>query len=301
MADESLHSLIDRLRLPGFNAEVRGLTDSELLRRFVTDRDEAAFEALVWRHGSTVLGVCRRMLGPGPDVEDAFQATFLVLVKQARSIRRDGIGGWLFRVAYRVALRCRTERSRRRFDQLGAATEPAAPVGLDFDTSAVLDDAVQRLPERFRTVVLMCYAQGHTVTETARTAGSARGTVLSRLATARRKLKSQLLRQGFAPVALAALAAESADAGPLVRRHRCDQSVVPGGTVVGNHSRPRPGPYSGSIACHVLEQSKNDRADWLCPPGRLCWRRLGRMVARLSVGRGRGRGRPATGTESAGE
>ncbi|MFL5341746.1 MAG: RNA polymerase sigma factor, partial [Gemmataceae bacterium] len=217
VADEPLHALVERLRQSSA-AESCGLSDGELLKRFLARRDEAAFEVLVWRHAGTVLGVCRRALGPGPDAEDAFQATFLILVKQARSIRRDDIGGWLHRVAYRVALRCRADRSRRRrHEQPGAAVEPAGRTPPDHETGVALDDAVQRLPERFRTVVLMCYAQGYTVAETAQRLGLPRGTVLSRLATARRKLKPRLLRQGLAPVALAALAVQSADAGPLVR------------------------------------------------------------------------------------
>jgi RNA polymerase sigma factor (sigma-70 family) len=241
LADESLHTLIDRLQQPGLASEVRRLSDGELLKRFVTNRDEAAFEALVWRHGSTVIGVCRRTLGPGPDAEDAFQATFLVLVKQARSIRRDAIGGWLYRVAYRVALRCRAERLRRqRFEQPGASTEPAAPIRGDVETSAALDDAILQLPERYRTVVVMHYGQGCTVAEAAQQLGLPRGTVLSRLSTARRKLKPRLLRQGFAPVALAALAAESANAGPLVRA-----------AVASSHSLLF-GPLPGSISAPVL-------------------------------------------------
>ena len=94
---------------------VSGLSEGQLLARFVGDRDEVAFEAIVSRHGPMVLGICRRLLDDPHDVEDAFQATFLVLVRRAGSLRdRDLLANWLYGVALRVATRCRRDRSRRR-------------------------------------------------------------------------------------------------------------------------------------------------------------------------------------------
>src|ERR1700687_4785819 len=108
MATQQLHTLLRQLRRLTVSRERSGLTDVELLERFVAHRDEAAFEVLVWRHGPLVLGVCRHVLRHEQDAEDAFQATFLVLVRKARSIgKREAVGSWLYRVAYRVALRAK--------------------------------------------------------------------------------------------------------------------------------------------------------------------------------------------------
>src|SRR4051794_23185895 len=91
-----------------------GLSDEQLLQRFIADRDEAAFEVLVWRHGPKVLGVCRRVLGNAADADDAFQATFLILARKAGSIgKREAVGGWLYRVAYRVAVLARAAARKR--------------------------------------------------------------------------------------------------------------------------------------------------------------------------------------------
>src|SRR5215467_8331987 len=109
MGPSSLASFIGRLRRL---VEPRGggLDDAELLERFATKRDEAAFEVLLWRYGPMVLGVCRRLLRRTQDIEDAFQAVFLVLVRKAGTLRRsEALAGWLYRIAYRIALRVRAE------------------------------------------------------------------------------------------------------------------------------------------------------------------------------------------------
>src|SRR6516165_8596512 len=109
MAERSLPTLLRCLRRLADAPGSGTLTDGQLLERFVAWRDPAAFELLVWRHGPMVLSVCRRMLPNPADAEDAFQATFLILVKKAASVARQAaVGGWLYRVAYRVALRARS-------------------------------------------------------------------------------------------------------------------------------------------------------------------------------------------------
>src|SRR5947199_10332620 len=109
----SLRAVVRRLRQASASASP-GLTDALLLDRFVRDRDEAAFEVLVWRHGPAVLGVCRRALGDGADADDAFQAVFLTLVRKAAAGRRgDALAAWLCRVAFRVSVRLRADRHRR--------------------------------------------------------------------------------------------------------------------------------------------------------------------------------------------
>src|SRR5262249_29869163 len=110
----SLSSFIRRLRGDLAASQRGGVSDAQLLDRWLAQRDEAAFEGLLWRHGPMILGVCRRVLDHDADVEDAFQATFLLLVRKAASIQRGAsVAAWLYQTAYRVALRAR-QRSRKR-------------------------------------------------------------------------------------------------------------------------------------------------------------------------------------------
>jgi RNA polymerase sigma factor (sigma-70 family) len=219
MPPASLATVLRHLRRSAGNAP--GVDDAALLDRFATDRDEAAFELLVWRHGPMVLGVCRRRLGDIHAAEDAFQATFLALARRAKSIRRQSsVGGWLYRVAGRVALAAR-ERSMRKVEQPleamtppGREPEPADVVALR-ELRRALDDAVGRLPARYRDpLVLTCFA-GRSHAEAARQLGCAVRTVESRLGRARQKLRATLLRRGLLPVGglAAALAPAEAPAG----------------------------------------------------------------------------------------
>ncbi len=178
------------------------LTDGQLLDRFVAERDQAAFEVLVWRHGPMVLNVCRRLLGRPEDAEDAFQAAFLVLVRKARSVRRhDALGAWLYRVAYRVALRARAGIARRAGHErpgVDEAPAPAADGGAGPDLRPVLDEEISRLPEKYRTAVVLCYLEGKSNQEAAACLGCAEGTVASRLSRARERLRARLVRRGLA-------------------------------------------------------------------------------------------------------
>jgi RNA polymerase sigma factor (sigma-70 family) len=188
-------------------SEDAAATDAQLLERFVADHDEAAFAALVRRHGPLVYNVCRRVLRHPDDAEDAFQVTFLVLVRKAPAIRsRAALGGWLHQVAHRVALRARAaRRPAEPYPDAGvAAPDAAAP--LESDLRRVLDEEVQRLPAKYRAAVVLFYLSGHSTEEAARQLGCPRGTVLSRLAWARERLRKCLTRRGVA-LSAAALAA----------------------------------------------------------------------------------------------
>src|SRR5207244_1626599 len=159
--------------------------DHRLLERFTACRDEAAFEGLVRRHGSMVLGVCRRVLHNAHDAEDAFQATFLVLARRAGSIRaHDSIGGWLYRVAYRTALKSREQAAARRKRETRAArpeeTDPLAEI-TGRELLAVFDEQLQGLPECERVALVLCYLEGQTCDAAARTAGCAERTLKRRL------------------------------------------------------------------------------------------------------------------------
>jgi polysaccharide biosynthesis/export protein len=189
-----------------------GLSDRELLERFATRRDasaEAAFEALVLRHGPMVLRVCRNVLGDATDAQDAFQATFLVLVRRSSSIRRlESVGSWLYGVACRVAARARVEASRRRAaERHGAlrvvtAVEPAEGMQSDPEEyGPLVQEEVRRLPDKYRAVVALCYWQGLTQEQAAVQLGCPLGTVRSRLARARDLLRRRLTRRGRPPLA----------------------------------------------------------------------------------------------------
>ncbi len=182
---------------------VTGLSEGQLLARFVGDRDEVAFEAIVSRHGPMVLGICRRLLDDPHDVEDAFQATFLVLVKKARAIRdRDLLANWLYGVALQVARRSRRDRTRRRSRERCDLQDDVLATSSEADLGELrveLDAEVARLPVRFRTPIVLCYFEGLTHDQAAERLGCPVGTVRSRMAKGRELLRSRLTRRGLAP------------------------------------------------------------------------------------------------------
>jgi RNA polymerase sigma factor (sigma-70 family) len=177
-------------------------SDRHLLNRFATTRDDRAFAELVRRHGPMVLGVCRRVLRHAADADDAFQATFLILVRRAADVRDpDRLGPWLFGVAWRVATKLRTTRpSASSLPDDLPARQPHAG-----DWPAELDAAIARLPEKYRSPVVLCHLQGLTATEAARQLGCPPATVATRLFRARDTLRRRLTALGLAvPVALVA-------------------------------------------------------------------------------------------------
>ncbi|MFO0847555.1 MAG: sigma-70 family RNA polymerase sigma factor [Gemmataceae bacterium] len=176
-------------RLP---ADGEPLADAELLRRFAADRDQAAFEVLVWRHGGMALGVCRRLLRDEHAAEDAFQATFLILARKAGSVRGNA-AGWLHRVARRVAIRA---SKGAKYERLAADPPDRPTTSSDPELAALLDAEIDRLPDRFRLPVVLCYLDGRRTEDAAELLGVPRGTVLSRLATARQTLAARLTRRG---------------------------------------------------------------------------------------------------------
>jgi RNA polymerase sigma factor (sigma-70 family) len=186
---------------------VGGLTDTQLLERFQAREGEAAelaFAALVERHGPMILRVCRRTLRDEHDAQDAFQATFLVLVRRADSLHaRDSLGGWLHGVACRVAACSRAAEVRRRVHERMVAeaapnSTPAADVGWD-DLGPVLHEEIGRLPETYRAAVVLCDLEGLTQDQAAQRLGWPPGTVRSRLARGRGRLQVRLTRRGLAP------------------------------------------------------------------------------------------------------
>jgi RNA polymerase sigma factor (sigma-70 family) len=217
MANAPLGPVLRRLRALAGRAAPEDRTDGQLLECFVGRRDEAAFTALVRRHGPMVLGVCRRVLHNAHDAEDAFQATFLVLVRQAASIRKlDSLGSWLHGVAFRTALRARSDAARRRVRERGApmAAEEPSDVLAWRELRAVLDEEVNRLPEQYRAPFVLCHLEGHTNAQAARRLGFPLGSLSKRLARARHLLRLRLSRRGvtLAPGLLLTLLADEAAA-----------------------------------------------------------------------------------------
>jgi RNA polymerase sigma factor (sigma-70 family) len=199
-ANESIRTLFS-------SGTVSGLTDKQLLDRFMTEAGEGrelAFASLLERHGPMVVRVCRRVLGDPHEAEDAFQATFLILALRSRSIRgSDCLASWLYRVASNVSATARGAAARRRAHELKAAeTKPLfAPVEAAVDLGPVIHEELDRIPERYRTVLLLCCLEGRSHHEAAQQLGWPLGTVQSRLARGRKRLRARLLRRGLAPSA----------------------------------------------------------------------------------------------------
>jgi RNA polymerase sigma factor (sigma-70 family) len=178
------------------------LTDGQLLERFNHRGDQSAFAALVQRHGPLVLGVCRRVLHDDHDTEDAFQATFVVLARKAAGIsKHESLPSWLYKVAYRIALRARADKARRQSHEQQAPPRPVNRVLGDVvqhELQQILDEEVQRLPEKYRAPILLCYLQGQTNEEAASTLRCPTGTIKIRLLRGREILRKRLLRRGLA-------------------------------------------------------------------------------------------------------
>ena len=194
------------------NGTLTGSTEGELLERFVARRDEAAFEVIVARYGPMVLHVCRQLLHDPDDVEDAFQATFLVLVRKANSLKRcDLLGNWLYGVAQRVALRARSLEARRRARAAAAIAsarsradqDSALEGGADrfspeqIEPELWLHQEIARLPEKYRVPIVLCYMEGLTHDDAAHRLNWPLGTVKGRLARARDLLRRRLTHRGF--------------------------------------------------------------------------------------------------------
>jgi RNA polymerase sigma factor (sigma-70 family) len=201
MATNQLSRVLQTLRTAGLPDETDNWSDGQLLEAYVSSREEAVFAALVRRHGPMVWGVCRRLLHNHQDAEDAFQATFLVLVRKAPSlVPRDLVANWLYGVAHRTALKARATAAKRhgREKQVTAMPEPAfEQQELWDDVRVFLDQELARLPDKYRAVLVLCDLEGKTRREAARHLHVPEGTVATRLATARTMLARRLKRSGL--------------------------------------------------------------------------------------------------------
>src|SRR5947209_12430177 len=163
MATGQMGKVLQHLRKIGMLHSAGGLTDGQLLEHFLTQREQAAFEALVRRHGPMVLGVCRRILANTHDAEDAFQATFVILVRKAASFtRRETVGNWLYGVAYRTALKARAAAARRRVKEMQGGQMRRHEVLPEEDweeLQPLLDQELNRLADKYRDPVVLCDLQ----------------------------------------------------------------------------------------------------------------------------------------------
>jgi RNA polymerase sigma factor (sigma-70 family) len=202
MHTSTLHGVLEYLRKLTDPTRVRELSDADLLERFRRHREEAAFTLLVQRHGPMVLSVCRRILGDVHEAEDAFQATFLVLVRNAAAIRQQqSLAAWLHGVASRIAHKARMRSARQREQQREAVAatvcdDPSATLAAA-ELRAALDEEIERLPAKYRTPLVLCYLADKTHEQAADELGWPKSSVTARLARARELLRQRMIRRGF--------------------------------------------------------------------------------------------------------
>jgi RNA polymerase sigma factor (sigma-70 family) len=250
MAMSQLSKVIKHLRGIVDQQEAQHTSNGRLLELFITQRDETAFEELMRRHGPMVWGVCQRVIPNSHDAEDAFQATFLVLVRKAGSVRpREMVGNWLYGVAYRTALEARKTVVNRRVKERQVIDMPRRETEKETweELRAVLDQELTRLPDKYRAVLVLCDLEGKTRKKVAQQLNLPDGTVASRLASARRMLAKRLSRRGFmiSGGALAAKLTQNASASvpPLVM-----SSTIKAVSLFGAGQLATPGVISVKVA-----------------------------------------------------
>lgn len=265
MASRPLGATIRRIERLFHLGSVAGLSEVQLLEQFVRQHDQAAFEALVERHGPMVMGVCRQWLRDPRDAEDAFQATFLVLVRKASSLRDCTLlGNWLYGVAYRVALRARSDAAKRRSRETGGVDNHADPsVPTSQEDRPWLYEEVNRLPEKYRAPIVLCYLEGRTHEEAAEQLCWPVGTVKGRLSRARDLLRARLIRRGIAPSVGAVTAAFARDASAaLPVPVTLVDSTVQAASAFAAAKGAAAGPISAQVAaliegvCHAMFLNK---------------------------------------------
>ena len=184
------------------SVDLSSQTDEQLLARFFQKKDDAAFEAIVKRHGPVVYGVCRRILSDANDADDAFQATFLVLVRKGASLRQPGrLSSWLFGVANRTARKIRLQAALRTRSEKKVSERPlpAAVGDMTYDElRTILDEEIAQLPEKYALPLVLCYLEGKTNAQVAEQLGWPEGSMSRRLSRGRELLRSRLTRRGLA-------------------------------------------------------------------------------------------------------
>jgi RNA polymerase sigma factor (sigma-70 family) len=232
MVTTGLEVVVRHVRRVAAGPDHAGCTDPELLRQFTHGRDEAAFAAIVRRHGPMVMRVCRHVLRREQDAEDAFQVTFLVLARSPRAIRKGGsLASWLHGVAYRTALTARRTAATRQRHEARAEPMFKGDVTQEIawrEVQAILDAEVQALPEVYRTPFVLCEMEGRSRAEAAHELGIKEGTVSSRLDRAHKRLRERLVKRGVTLAPLLATTALTRADGAAVSRRLLDATVRAG-------------------------------------------------------------------------
>jgi len=260
MASERLRNVLQHVRKLATGGDACRSPDRELLTRFVQQRDEAAFTALVQRHAPMVFGVCRRVLRHSHDAEDAAQATFLVLAYNAKSIEKRGsLGSWLHTVAYRAARKLKADIVRRTGCERRLADVPAADTTQEVtwrEVQLVLDEELNRLPEKYRAPLVLCFLEGMTQDEAARQLGWPRDVLRGRVDRGRERLRTLLVRRGvtFSAAMLGTALAEGATAG-MVSPAFVDYTVKAAALVAAGKAAA-PGTISAKVAALAGEVSR---------------------------------------------
>jgi RNA polymerase sigma factor (sigma-70 family) len=216
-------------------------TDGDLLERWVRAADPTALDTLIRRHGKMVLGVCRRLLGNTADAEDAFQVTFLILIRKARTLTSPGqVAGWLHGVAFQVSRRMRADSARRRRREQAMTIDYASPDPPEdtTDVRRILDEELDRLPEKYRLPIVLCELEGLTLDEAARRLGWPKGTVAGRLSRGREILRRRLSRRRGLAVPMVLLGAPALSALNSIPTDLPDELVTATVSVAGSPESP---------------------------------------------------------------
>ncbi|HEV3120052.1 MAG TPA: sigma-70 family RNA polymerase sigma factor [Gemmataceae bacterium] len=260
MAGGGSRVILRHIRQLADNSADASATDRELLRRFAAHRDQAAFAALVRRHGRLVFGVCRRVLGEEHDAEDAFQATFLILARKAGApFWRESIGNWLYQIAFRLAVRMRRQAGRRqqreRYAGQRCAADPLAEITLR-EAQLTLDEELSRLPHALRAPIVLCCLEGNTRDEAAQSLGWSVSTLKRRLERGREVLAVRLRRRGLTiPAVLTGLTlAEAANpAAPATLLTSTVQAcMLSGSAIAGGAVTPQTAMLAGAMLRSML-------------------------------------------------
>jgi len=243
MAATTLGAFLQRLKHAMSAETLAACSDQELVERFRSGRDDAVFLAILDRHGPMVFQVCRRLLSSAADVEDAFQATFLILIRGGHTVRRNAsLASWLHGVAWRTAMKLRTQSARRRRREVRSARSESATVtdGTTWgEVRCILDDELRRLPENLRTPLVLCYLEGRTQDEAATQLGVSKSTLRRNLDRGRERLGRRLARRGVTVGAVlgAGLASECTQ-GADVSRALLLRTIASASSMAANVAAP---------------------------------------------------------------
>lgn len=234
------------------------LKDEELLARFFQTNDEGAFSVLVSRYGSLVYGVCKRVLGNATDADDAFQATFLVLVKKGANLQQPGrLANWLYGVAIRTARNVKSKRAQRSRVEREAGAMPAKSELSDMNYEqlwGVLDQEISQLPPKYALPLVLCYLEGKTNAEAASQLGWPEGSMSRRLSRAKDLLRSRMAKRGMAMTAVLLAAAVFSRPASACAPAKLVSSTVEAGSLVAQGARFADvvSPFAAKVAEEVV-------------------------------------------------